>query len=96
MFLVTDSVQSLSLHDPLSKSEQVYSILCELIETGKMPRGFRLPSTRILAGQLSVSRTTVANAYSRLQERGYVNLVIGRGTYVHHQLDPDSCCIAVT
>ncbi|MGV9306733.1 MocR-like pyridoxine biosynthesis transcription factor PdxR [Nonomuraea sp. NPDC003727] len=43
---------------------------------GRLPVGGRLPPTRVLAGELGVSRGVVTEAYQRLREEGHV---AGRG-----------------
>ncbi|MEU7898778.1 PLP-dependent aminotransferase family protein [Nonomuraea sp. NPDC049152] len=43
---------------------------------GSLPVGGRLPATRVLAGELGVSRGVVTEAYQRLREEGHV---AGRG-----------------
>src|SRR6185312_1199248 len=42
------------------------------IEDGRLPVGGRLPATRVLAGDLGVSRGVVTEAYRRLTEDGHV------------------------
>jgi GntR family transcriptional regulator / MocR family aminotransferase len=42
------------------------------IEDGRLPVGGRLPATRVLAGELGVSRGVVTEAYRRLTEDGHV------------------------
>jgi GntR family transcriptional regulator/MocR family aminotransferase len=42
------------------------------IRTGRLAHGARLPSTRVLAGDLGVSRNTVMLAYEQLLAEGYV------------------------
>jgi GntR family transcriptional regulator / MocR family aminotransferase len=42
------------------------------IEDGRLPVGSRLPATRVLAGELGVSRGVVTEAYRRLTEDGHV------------------------
>lgn len=44
-----------------------------LIVDGRLPVGARLPSERVLAEALRVSRTTVTAAYTQLREDGYLN-----------------------
>ncbi|MGY4652309.1 MocR-like transcription factor YczR [Mycobacterium sp. URHB0021] len=44
-----------------------------LIVDGRVPVGARLPSERVLADALRVSRTTVTAAYAQLGENGYLN-----------------------
>ncbi|WP_406318859.1 PLP-dependent aminotransferase family protein [Streptosporangium sp. NBC_01639] len=46
------------------------------ISDGRLPIGGRLPATRVLAGELRVSRGVVTEAYQRLIEDGHV---VGRG-----------------
>jgi len=46
------------------------------VSDGRLPLGTRLPATRVLAGELSVSRGVVTEAYQRLIEDGQVE---GRG-----------------
>jgi len=44
-----------------------------LIVDGRVPVGARLPSERVMADTLRVSRTTVTAAYAQLREDGYLN-----------------------
>ena len=46
------------------------------ISDGRLPIGSRLPATRVLAGELGVSRGVVTEAYRRLAEDGQL---AGRG-----------------
>lgn len=55
-------------------SHQLGRALIELIGRGALPTGSALPSTRDLARQLGVARMTVVDAYSWLDELGYVQL----------------------
>ncbi|MBV6702469.1 PLP-dependent aminotransferase family protein [Kitasatospora aureofaciens] len=50
--------------------------LREAVADGRLPAGSRLPATRVLAGELGVSRGVVTDAYRRLTEEGQV---AGRG-----------------
>jgi GntR family transcriptional regulator/MocR family aminotransferase len=49
---------------------------------GNLGAGARLPSSRALAKQLSVSRITVVNAYEQLLAEGYLEGKTGAGTFV--------------
>jgi len=71
-----------------SLSRQVYRALRDGILAGRLVGGLRLPSTRALAGDLGVSRTTVVAAFDQLVAEGYVESRVGRGTRVSHTL-PD-------
>ncbi|MFJ5143934.1 PLP-dependent aminotransferase family protein [Curtobacterium sp. NPDC088465] len=54
-----------------------------LVIDGRVPLGVRLPAERGLAEALGVSRTTVANAYARLRDDGFVVSLRGSGSVVH-------------
>lgn len=80
--------EALPLELPLDRSgaaamhRQVYDALrCAILGGGFAP-GARLPSTRALAGDLGVSRTTVLQAFDRLLSEGYVTARAGGGTRV--------------
>lgn len=64
----------------------LYEKICEYIKNeivdGKISKGEKLPSTRLLAEQLSVSRSTVEMAYNQLLAEGYVVSEACRGHFV--------------
>ena len=66
--------------------EQLAESLRKAILGGKLARGHRLPSSRDLARQLVVSRTTVVTAFEQLVAEGYLQSTTGAGTYVSEQL----------
>lgn len=61
---------------------QLYEQLRGAILSGQLQAGVRLPSTRDLATNLSVSRNTVKAAFDQLLAEGYVSGKVGAGTYV--------------
>ncbi len=61
---------------------EIYRQLRRAILDGHLPPGGRLPASRGLAAQLSVSRTTVVVAYDRLIGEGFVTARVGAGTFV--------------
>mgnify|MGYP000604031506 CR=1 FL=1 len=61
---------------------QLAGALAELLTDGAIRSGTVLPPERRLAERLSVSRGTVVNAYGRLEQRGWIRRVQGRGTIV--------------
>jgi GntR family transcriptional regulator/MocR family aminotransferase len=61
---------------------QLTDALRAAILDGRLPSGARVPSTRALAEDLSVSRTVTAEAYTRLLSEGYLTSRPGSGTYV--------------
>ena len=71
--------------DPQSEVP-LYHQLCkhftELIRSGSLKRGERLPPTRELAGLLGLNRTTVSAAYELLESDGLITGHVGRGSFV--------------
>ncbi|MRT25844.1 aminotransferase class I/II-fold pyridoxal phosphate-dependent enzyme [Enterobacteriaceae bacterium RIT697] len=60
------------------------------IAEGIFPRATRLPATRDLARELSVSRNTVLNVYENLMAQGYVTARTGSGTWIAENLPEGS------
>ena len=65
-----------ALHEKLARR------LRELIETGVLAAGARLPSERSFARDLAVSRTTVVSAYESLRTTAHVESRHGSGTRI--------------
>lgn len=63
-------------------SEQIARHYRTAIQQGRLRGGDRLPAIREVAGELSVTRNTVQDAYRRLAEVGLVSGTVGRGTMV--------------
>ncbi|GCE28844.1 GntR family transcriptional regulator [Dictyobacter alpinus] len=61
---------------------QLYERLRAQILAGQLEMGVRLPSTRVLASELGVSRNTTALAYELLLLEGYIESRVGDGTRV--------------
>ena len=66
---------------------QILDQMRQLISTGALPVGERLPPSRELAQRLGVHRTTVANAYAELTADGWIEGHVGRGTFVAKGLE---------
>jgi len=67
--------------------EQLYrAVRAEVLE-GRLAPGARLPSTRALATELAVSRTTTQCAYDQLHAEGYLVSRRGAGTFVAEPSD---------
>jgi GntR family transcriptional regulator/MocR family aminotransferase len=60
--------------------------LREAILDGRLPGGSRLPSTRSMADDLDVSRSTVVTAFEQLNAEGYLRSTRGSGTFVPSDL----------
>ena len=61
---------------------QIALELRQQIESGALGPGARLPSSRELAAQLGVNRTTVVQAFRELQSAGLIESGVGRGSFV--------------
>lgn len=61
---------------------QIYEYIKSEIKGGRLLHGEKLPSTRILAENLQVSRSTVDLAYEQLVSEGYLEAKPGSGYYV--------------
>lgn len=69
---------------PTPLFQQVYEALRRLIISGQIASGSRLPASRPLAGELSVSRTTIVAAYDQLAAEGFIHGCGGSGVFVTH------------
>jgi len=65
---------------------QVYDAYRTAIVDGSLRAGQRIPSTRVLASELGVSRFPVLNAYAQLLAEGYFESCVGAGTVVSSSL----------
>ena len=65
---------------------QLFMALREVILSGVLKPGDRLPATRILARELGVSRTTAIDAIERLVTEGMLVSKVGSGTFVSDAL----------
>src|SRR3954469_12492204 len=62
---------------------QIYRQMRDEIKAGNFTdQSSRLPSSRVLAADLKVSRETVQLAFDRLQAEGYLRSRTGSGTFV--------------
>lgn len=52
--------------------QQLYQFFKENVHEGRIQKGMKLPSKRLLATQLSISQTTVERAYEQLAAEGYI------------------------
>ncbi|MBV9748021.1 MAG: PLP-dependent aminotransferase family protein, partial [Acetobacteraceae bacterium] len=62
--------------------QQLVDELRRRVQAGSLGPGERLPAVRGLAAALNVTPETVAGAYKRLVDEGYLRGEIGRGTFV--------------
>lgn len=71
---------------PKSLYKQVYEGYRLAIVDGNLRAGQRVPSTRVLAGELGISRIPVTTAYAQLLAEGYFESRVGSGTVVSKSL----------
>lgn len=72
---------------------RLYHAIRRSILDGSLPPLSRLPATRDLASELSISRNTILSAYEQLQAEGYLSSRSGSGTFVAQTL-PD--CLSLS
>ena len=73
-------------NSPNSLYSQVYEGYRKAILDGTLRTGQRVPSTRVLALELGISRITVMNAYAQLLSEGYFESRVGSGTVISSSL----------
>jgi DNA-binding transcriptional MocR family regulator len=67
----------------------MYDAIRQMVLTGALRPGDRLPASRELAEMLDVSRVTVSLTYDQLTAEGYLHARRGSGTFVSSQI-PDA------
>ena len=88
----TWSISGVDLHLDLRGSrvrDGLESALRDAVRTGRLGAGTRLPSSRSLAGDLGISRNTIATAYGQLVAEGWLQARQGSGTRVAARTVPD-------
>jgi GntR family transcriptional repressor for pyruvate dehydrogenase complex len=76
--------------EPLGTSSRVEGVaerLRDLILSGRLPAGDRLPNERELAGALGVNRSSVREALRRLEFLELIEVRHGQGSFVRHVSD---------
>lgn len=83
---------------PGALSTRVYRAIRSAILDATLRAGDRLPSTRALAADLSISRSTAEAAYAQLEDEGYLTRGVGSGSFVstHAALRPGIRNLATT
>lgn len=62
--------------------EQVRDGFRELLISGAILPGEKLPSVRVLASQLAINPNTIQRAYEALEKDGYIYTQMGKGNFV--------------
>lgn len=74
---------------------QIANEIRSLIERGVLGPGARLPTVRRLSDEHELGRLTVQTAYSELQAQGFIESVVGRGTFVSERPQPGTLPSAI-
>ena len=68
------------------RSKALYSAIRHLIESGAVPAGAKLPTTRDLAKRFHLSRAAAIAAFESLVSEGFAEARVGAGTFVAGQV----------
>ena len=79
-----DSASDVPLYKQLAES------IANLIRSGTIDEGQRLPATRELAGQLGLNRATISAAYALLEDAALIKGHVGRGSFVAQGQKPSA------
>lgn len=72
----------ISNSSPVALYEQIETQIKNQILNGNLKPGEPLPSIRMLAKELKVSIITSKRAYEELEKEGFIETVVGKGTFV--------------
>ena len=72
----------ISNDSPVKLYEQIENSIKNEILNGNLKSGEMLPSIRMLAKDLKVSIITTKRAYEELEKEGFIETVVGKGTFV--------------
>lgn len=67
---------------------QVKNQIKDLIKSGTLNVGYKMPAERDLSEQLKVSRNTISTAYKELEQDGILKSYQGRGTFIEEDARP--------
>jgi GntR family transcriptional regulator / MocR family aminotransferase len=84
-----DFMLTLDNRSPIPLHRQLYDEIRKSILTGRLSAGASVPSTRMLAVSLGISRSTVTLSYDQLISEGYLQTTVGSGTRVSDRLPED-------
>ncbi|RJT20797.1 PLP-dependent aminotransferase family protein [Buttiauxella izardii] len=85
--LTVDVIKQAFLQTPGEKlHKKLYAAICNCILDGSLRPAARMPPTRDLADELSLSRNTILRVYEQLQAEGYISTRTSSGTFVTHSV----------
>src|SRR5882724_1012897 len=73
---------------PMAPSRQLAEALRRAVTEGRLGSGARLPSTRHLATELGIARSTIVAVFEQLAAEGYIEARQGAGYFVAAPLTP--------
>ena len=79
---------SLNYRDSRPIYEQIKEAFRQLILTGALAAGEKMPSVRELAASLAINPNTIQRAYRELEAEGYICSIPGRGSFVMERSSP--------
>lgn len=65
--------------------EQITSQIKSMVMNGELKSGENIPSMRALAKTLQISVITVQKAYEDLQKDGFIETIVGKGSFITSQ-----------
>lgn len=80
---------SLNYRDGRPIYEQIKDGLRQLMVTGALREGEKLPSVRALAATLAINPNTIQRAYMELESEGYIYSVAGKGSFAADRTEVD-------
>lgn len=80
------SFVSLDRNSPVPLIQQLDAQIRPAVLSGRLPSGLRLPSSRALARELGISRTSVVTTFEQLIAEGFLEGRVGAGTFVRANL----------
>ena len=81
---------SINYRDGRPIYEQVRDGYRQLIITGVLPMGSKMPSVREVSSSLTVNPNTIQRAYRELEAEGYIVSVPGKGSFVAERGEANS------
>ena len=82
-----DYLISLNYRDSKPIYEQIRIGFINMISTGALNPGEKLPSVREMATQLAINPNTIQRAYRELEAEGFIYSVAGKGSFVSERGD---------
>ncbi|KLT65672.1 PLP-dependent aminotransferase family protein [Pedobacter sp. BMA] len=76
------SFVQLNADDPTAIYLQIVFGFIKAIQLGQLPKGTKLPGTRVLCKLLAVNRNTLIKAFGDLESQGFIEILPNKGTFI--------------